>query len=232
MMNYRPSTTNARSILDTPAPSWLAKKPELAEPWARCLRSASKHGRLEDHDRGAILSNKESDFFLIIRGCVVVTSDPLEREAPPLFVSALQRGDIITPTIFQLVPVTLTVRSASTLLRVPKASLASFASEIGLCETLFMAVNMELTKLYAAAAQSVRLKDQDRILRVIESLALHSDAVITAVGNEVEVSKEEIRTLAGVQKRSATRAFHNLQEDGVIAFNGYKRVYYKGNISQ
>lgn len=39
-------------------------------------------------------------------------------------------------------------------------------------------------------------------------------------------SKEEIRRLAGVERRSATRAFNIFQEKGLVVFSGYKRFFF------
>lgn len=86
-----------------------------------------------------------------------------------------------------------------------------------------------MAQAYSRALSDSVGRDQDRIRRVLTMLASHPTAIDSKLGREVEANKQQIRDLAGVQKRSATRAFRALEESGVVSFYGYKRLFYREN---
>jgi CRP-like cAMP-binding protein len=200
--------THPISALDLPAPAWLLDVPEVSCEWAKLLIAASLHGRIETYARGTVLETSPHDLLLVLKGCVLAIAPPQHDDGHHVFISALRKGDIITPSINSRVRIGLHARSTTTALRVPQSAIPEYMSDVGV-----------LSKL---------LRDQAKILRVIEILASHPEAVNTTAGMEIEASKDEIRTLAGVHRRSATRAFHALVEAGIVSFNGYKRVYFTG----
>lgn len=213
------------SALDLPPPGWLKEAPEVSAEWASLLIAASRHGRIESYERGQALSTSPKDLLLILKGCVVAVATPLHDEGHQIFIGALRKGDIITPSISNRVRISLQARSSTVALRVPQSAIPEYMSDVGVLDKFFLALELELTRVYAEAATATLLKDQAKILRVIEILASHPDSISTSAGIEIEASKDEIRSLAGVHKRSATRAFHALVEGGIVSFNGYKRVY-------
>lgn len=216
------------AALDLPAPGWLKETPEVSSEWAKLLIAASLHGRIETYTRGTTLEISPTDILLILQGCALAIASPQHDDGHQIFIGALRKGDIITPTISNRVRIGLHARSTTTALRVPQAALPEYMSDVRISDKFFLALELELTRVYAEAATATLLRDQARILRVIEILASHPDAINTTAGMEIEASKDEIRSLAGVHKRSATRAFHALVETGVVSFNGYKRVYFTG----
>lgn len=76
-----------------------------------------------------------------------------------------------------------------------------------------MAAELNLLTKHATAASTVQMKDQDKIWRVVVNLASHPRCRVHRPGGvEVKATREEIRRLAGVERRSASRAFHLFQE--------------------
>ncbi|KZN20744.1 Crp/Fnr family transcriptional regulator [Pseudomonas sp. FW300-N1B4] len=220
--------THPISALDLPAPSWLKDAPEVSCEWAKLLIAASLHGRIETYARGKVLETSPHDLLLVLKGCVLAIAPPQHDDGHHVFISALRKGDIITPSINSRVRIGLHARSTTTALRVPQSAIPEYMSDVGVLAKFLFTLELELTRVYAEAATATLLRDQAKILRVIEILASHPEAVNTTAGMEIEASKDEIRTLAGVHRRSATRAFHALVEAGIVSFNGYKRVYFTG----
>ncbi|MNZ75359.1 Cyclic AMP receptor-like protein [compost metagenome] len=93
-------------------------------------------------------------------------------------------------------------------------------------EVVLMAAELNLLTKHATAASTVQMKDQDKIWRVVVNLASHPDVAHRPGGVEVKATREEIRRLAGVERRSASRAFHLFQEKGLVVFSGYKRFFF------
>jgi CRP-like cAMP-binding protein len=220
--------SNPISALDLPAPGWLKEAPEVSADWAKLLVAASLHGRIETYARGTEIETSPNDLLLVLKGCVLCIAPAQHDDGHHIFISALRKGDIITPSIFSRVRIGLHARSTITALRVSHTVIPEYMSNPGVLEKLFFAMELELTRVFAEAATATLLRDQAKILRVIEILASHPEAICTTAGMEIEASKDEIRSLAGVHRRSATRAFHALVESGVVSFNGYKRVYLSG----
>jgi CRP-like cAMP-binding protein len=192
------------------------------------LIAASLHGRIETYARGKEIEASPHDLLLVLKGCVLAIAPPQHDDGHHIFISALRKGDIITPSINKRVRIGLHARSTTTALRVPQTAIPEYMSDVGVLEKFFLALELELTRVYAEAATATLLRSQAKILRVIEILASHPDSVRTTAGMEIETNKDEIRSLAGVHKRSATRAFQALVEAGIVSFNGYKRVYFNG----
>lgn len=223
--------SNPISALDLPTPGWLKELTDVSAEWAKLLIAASLHGRIETYARGKELETSPHDLLLVLKGCVLAIAPPQHVDGHHIFIAALKKGDIVTPSINSRVRIDLQARSTTTVLRVPQVAIPQYMSDVGVLEKFLIALELEMTRVYAEAATATLLRDQAKILRVIQILASHPEAVNTTVGMEVEVSKDEIRFLAGVHKRSATRAFQALVGAGIVSFNGYKRVYFSGTTS-
>jgi CRP-like cAMP-binding protein len=189
---------------------------------------AEQSGELLEIERGSVFNQLPNHLYLILKGFVIAVTEVADDISAPFFVSALRRGDILSPTIMHSLPISFIARTSTLAICIPQTAIGNSAKQELLWERLCLALDSNLTRQYADTAQSSFQCDQDRILRVIEQLAGHPDAQRTQIGIEVEASKEELRMWAGVHKRSASRAFKNLVESGVASFSGYKRVMFLG----
>lgn len=214
-----------------PTPTWILNVTGLEESWLSCLKMAEQHGELLQIEHGNAFSQTPDHLHMILKGCVIAVTEVDEDISAPSFVCALRRGDILSPSIIESIPISFIARTTTLLISIPRSVLERDCNDSLLWERLCLALDTSLTRQYADAAQSSFQCDQDRILRVIEQLASHPDAQRTQIGIEVEASKEELRLWAGVHKRSASRAFRNLVESGVASFSGYKRVMLLGRTS-
>lgn len=211
-----------------PAPTWILNVPGLEDSWLSCLKLAERYGELLQVERGNVFRPVPDQLHMILKGCVVAVTELADDIPAPSFVCALRRGDILSPSIIQSIPISFIARTTTLVISIPREALDSDDKDSLLWERLCLALDTSLTRQYADAAQSSFQCDQDRILRVIQQLASHPDAQKTQIGIEVEASKEELRLWAGVHKRSASRAFRNLVDSGVASFSGYKRVLLLG----
>lgn len=214
------------TVLDVPAPEWIKHHPDLSPHWGELIICAKKYGRITQYEPGATITTTPGDLYLVINGCLIASTNPLSVPDAPIYISALKRGDIITPDICRKIPISLSARTNTTVLCIHSGSINDFAAEVSNSGQFLASLNIELAQKYAEAAQSLLLKDQDRILRVIANLATHPESKDTVDGIQIEIRREDVRKYAGVQIRSATRAFAGLSDSGVIKFNGYKRIYY------
>lgn len=214
------------SVLATPEPSWFKSSSLTAGSWASWLMMAHQYGRVVQHDSAVEVDANTGDFYILLSGTIVVSTEPQDPNIKPLFVDTLRRGDIIIPARHSNLIFSYVVRGSAELLKVPKDKFNAFINDMKNSEVVLMAAELNLLAKHAAAASTVQLKDQDKIWRVVMNLASHPEVAHRAGGVEVLATKEEIRRLAGVERRSATRAFNHFQESGRVVFNGYKRFFF------
>jgi CRP-like cAMP-binding protein len=213
------------AVLDTPAPTWFATAPH-AGSWSSWLVQGTHYGKVIDMGVKQPLVADTGDFFILLSGCIVVYGVSKEGSSKPVFVDALRRGDVICPLMHDQVKFIYETRTPAQLLRVSKEKYPAFMNDLRYSETVLLAAELHLMAKHSNAAQFHFAKDLERIKRVVNLLVQHPDSVHTPRGIEVHASKEEIRNLAGVERRSGSRAFKILEDEGVINFNGYKAFFY------
>lgn len=224
------------TILDTPPPSWFATAPH-AGSWSSWLVQGSHYGKIIDMGVKQTLVADTGDFFILLSGCIIVFGVSQESTSKPVFVDALRRGDVICPLRHDQVKFVYETRTPAQLLRVSKEKYQAFMNDLRYSETVLLAAELHLMAKHSSAAQHLMAKhssaaqfhfakDLERIKRVINLLVQHPDSTQTPRGIEVQASKEEIRTLACVERRSGSRAFKILEDEGMINFNGYKAFYF------
>lgn len=222
------SFVGSNGLMDVPAPSWIRTDVILFASWGQLLLAMIKHGAVETVRKGEQLCMKSSEFGLLINGGLYATDSPPGNESRALLIDFLRRGDLFTPTISGNLKITLTPHCKTTCLVVREATLGAFKSEFeawDMCEPILCA---EMAQAYSNAVSATIGKDQDKIRRVLSIMASHPTSIDSKLGREIEGGKQLIRDLAGVQKRSATRAFRNLEDSGEVSFYGYKRLFYRG----
>jgi hypothetical protein len=222
------SFVGSNGLMDVPAPSWIRTDAILFASWGQLLLAMIKHGAVETVRKGEQLSMKPSEFGLLIDGGLYATDSPPGNESRALLIDFLRRGDLFIPTISGNLKITLTPHCKTTCLIVREAALGAFKSEFeawDMCEPILCA---EMAQAYSQAVSASIGKDQDKIRRVLSIMASHPTAIDSKLGREIEAGKQLIRDLAGVQKRSATRAFRFLEDAGEVSFYGYKRLFYRG----
>lgn len=212
------------AVFDTPEPDWFQTSPQKGT-WASWLINSNFYGALiELPPKTPIASD---DFFIVVKGCVVAYGLSPDGVSRNVFVDALRPGDMIWPMHEKPVHFGFETRSTTHLISVPKAAYQDCIRSIGYSETVLMAAELSLMTKHSRAVQFLFAKDLDRIKRVITMLADHPDAHPTTHGIEVMAAKEEIRMLAGVERRSGSRAFKALQDEGTVRFRGYKSFFYR-----
>lgn len=214
------------AVLETPEPDWFKTSPQKGT-WASWLIHGNHYGALIEVPPKTPLSSDNGDFYIVLSGCIVAYAISPDGQSKSVFVDALRRGDMIWPLQSKQVKFAYETRSTTHLLAVPRAKYEEFMKANSYSETVLMAAELNLMTKHLQAAQFIFIKDLDRIKRVVSVLVEHPDARPTARGVEVQASKEEIRTLAGVERRSASRAFKILEDEGVLSFHGYKSFYYQ-----
>lgn len=220
------SFTGSTGLLDVPAPEWIAGDEALFSYWGMALMTMVCHGQIKTLRAGEAITLSSRQLGLMIDGGIY-TLDEQTLEERSLFVHFLRRGDWFKAMEGPAIDLQFVAHARSTVLIVDDASFDAFMREFSMSERLVQALDLQISKQYAAAAQTVGWKDQARLIRTIQMLAQHPTAPHTKLGREIESSKQNIRRLAGVQKRSATRAFNAMEKAGVVTFYGYKRVFYK-----
>jgi len=212
------------SVYETPEPAWFDNAPQRG-PWATWLVTGHHFGSVVELQARTPLDAGRGDFFVVLKGCVVSYGVSPETPNRRVFVDVLRHGDLIWPLRQKQVEFAYETRSHTYLLKVPRSKYAEYIKANPHSETVLMAAELDLMTKHSQAAHVQFSRDIDRIKRVIAMLVNHPDARATSRGIEVQASKEEVRTLAGVERRSASRAFKTLEEDGVIVFSGYKTFY-------
>ncbi|MDF9779227.1 hypothetical protein [Pseudomonas baetica] len=216
------------TLLDTPQPAWFGTAPH-AGSWGSWLLQGSAYGNVIDLSANQPLVADKGDFYILLSGCIIVHGVSPQSSSKPIFVDALRRGDVICPLRHDQVKFLYKTRTAASLLKVSKDKYQAFMNDLKYSETVLLAAELHLMALHSNAAHLHFAKDLERIERVVNVLVQHPDSTHTPRGIEVQASKEEIRTLAGVERRSGSRAFKTLEDEGVLFFNGYKAFFYKAS---
>lgn len=213
-------------VLDVPVPAWIATE-DLFAQWGSFLMALIKHGSMETVRRSSTLTLSEDEFGLLIDGGLYATEQPQHEDARCLLIAFLERGDLF-PASRDGHDLVLTSHGKSTCLVIREAALEGFKADFPSWELMSSRLISRMEQAQAQAHDEAEGRDQDRIRRVLKIMADHPTAIDSLQGREIEAGKQRIRDLAGVQKRSATRAFRALVEAGVVTFSGYKRLYFKG----
>ncbi|MPQ69316.1 Crp/Fnr family transcriptional regulator [Pseudomonas sp. MWU12-2323] len=214
-------------IMDVPAPSWIEGDEPLFSQWGQFLIAMIKHGTVETFRRTEAISMASSEFGLLIEGGVFATDEPKRVDGRRVLVQFFQRGDLFAAAVSSNLQFQLTPHCRTICLIVRERALDAFKNEFLSWARLRPLLNDGLAQAYSQALIETVGRDQDRIRRVLAMLAKHPTSTDTKLGSEIEAGKQLIRDLAGVQKRSATRAFQALVEAGCVEFHGYKRLFYK-----
>jgi hypothetical protein len=213
--------------MDVPAPSWIKNDDSLFRQWGHFLMAMIKHGTIETFRRAESIPMKSSEFGLLIEGGIFATDEPSDQDRRRLLVQFFRRGDLFTSTITTNLKFQMSTHSRTICLIVRESALEAFRNEFPSWDRLIPLLSAGLAHAYSQAVSETVGLDQDRISRVLAMLAQHPTAIDTKLGREIEAGKQLIRDLAGVQKRSATRAFQALTEAGCVSFYGYKRIFYR-----
>lgn len=222
----------SNGLLDVPAPLWIEDDEQLFGHWGSFILAMIKHGSVETLRRGDSLELEPSEFGLLIDGGLYVTDQPDSKEARTLLIQFLRRGDVFSTAIGGNLHLQLQTHCRTTSLIIREPVLAAFQCEFPYWERVFPKLIAGMAQAYSRAVCDTVGRDQDRIHRVLTMLANHPTAIDSKLGREIEANKQQIRDLAGVQKRSATRAFRALEESNAVSFYGYKRLFFRGMISE
>ncbi|HBO2935328.1 TPA: hypothetical protein L4R50_000324 [Pseudomonas aeruginosa] len=222
------SFVGSNGLMDVPAPKWIKADATLFASWGQLLLAMIKHGTVETVRKGDLLSMKQAEFGLLIDGGLYATDSPPCNEARALLIDFLRRGDLFSPAISSNLKITLSPHCKTTCLIVREDSLRAFKAEFEAWDMFEPILCAEMAQAYSQAVSASIGKDQEKIRRVLSIMANHPTAIDSKLGREIEAGKQLIRDLAGVQKRSATRAFRCLEEAGEVSFYGYKRLFYRG----
>lgn len=222
------SFAGSNGLMDVPAPEWIVNDDALFAQWGQFLLAMIKHGSVETVRRSQDLPMAQSEFGLLIEGGLYATDDPVSDDSRRLFIQFLKRGDLFSSAISTSLQLRLTPHCRTTCLIVRKGSLDAFKADFPAGDRLLPLLCAGMAQAYSHAVSESQGKDQDRIRRVLTMLADHPTAMDSKLGREIEAGKQQIRDLAGVQKRSATRAFQSLEQAGVVSFYGYKRLFFRG----
>ncbi|NVL48646.1 Crp/Fnr family transcriptional regulator [Pseudomonas syringae pv. actinidiae] len=217
----------SNGLLDVPAPKWIVEDETLFAHWGSFLLAVIKHGCVETVRRGESLELSSSEFGLMIEGGLYATDLPDNNESRTVLIQFLQRGDLFSTSIGGSLHLHLHPHCKTTCLIVRRSVFEGFNTEFPFWDRIFPLLCAGMAQAYSRAVSESAGRDQDRIRRVLTMLANHPTAVDSKLGREVEANKQQIRDLAGVQKRSATRAFRALEESGIVSFYGYKRLFFR-----
>lgn len=219
----------SNGLMDVPAPDWIVNNECLFAHWGSFLLAMIKHGSIETLHKTECLELATLEFGLLIDGGLYVTDSPNDDDPRTLLIQFLKRGDLFSTPISGGKHLQLTSHCKTTCLIIREQAFEPFRTEFPLWDSIFPLVSAGMAQAYSRALSDSVGRDQDRIRRVLTMLASHPTAIDSKLGREVEANKQQIRDLAGVQKRSATRAFRALEESGVVSFYGYKRLFYREN---
>lgn len=214
-------------IMDVPAPSWIEGDESLFSQWGQFLIAMIKHGTVETFRRTEPIPMESNEFGLLIEGGIFATDEPKNEDGRRVLVQFLRRGDLFAATISNNFQIQLTPHCRTVCLIVREGAMEGFKADFPSWEALIPLLRVGMAQACSRAVSETVGRDQDRIRRVLAMLAKHPTATDTKLGREIEAGKQLIRDLAGVQKRSATRAFHALVEAGCVSFYGYKRLFYR-----
>lgn len=217
----------SNGLLDVPAPQWIVEDDTLFAHWGSFLMAMVKHGSVETIRRTDTLALGASEFGLLIDGGLYATDLPDGNDGRTVLIQFLQRGDLFSTAIGGSLHLQFLPHCKTTCLVVRKDVFDAFKTEFPFWDRIFPLLCAGMAQAYSRAVVESAGRDQDRIRRVLKMLATHPTAVDSKLGREVEANKQQIRDLAGVQKRSATRAFKALEDSGIVSFYGYKRLFFQ-----
>lgn len=218
----------SRGVLDVPAPAWIINDDLLFSQWGTFLLALIKHGTVETIRRDQPLAMEPTEFGLVIEGGLFATDGSDAEGARVLLIQFLKRGDLFSPAIGNTLQMHLKPHCRTTCLVVRHSVIEAFKADFPAWDRLLPLLWAGMARAYSQAVTDSVGRDQDKIHRVLKLMAEHPTAIDSKLGREIEAGKQQIRDLAGVQKRSATRAFRALEDSGVVSFYGYKRLFYKG----
>lgn len=225
MTSYR--FAGSAGLMDVPAPNWVRDDPTLFSQWGMFLLTIIRHGSIETLRRADNLTLSPTEFAVVIEGGLYALDDSTKDDGRKLMVQFLRRGDLFSSTISNTLHLKLVAHCRTSCLVFRERAFDQFMDDFPSWERFSAPLKACMAQAYAEAVSSSVGRDQDRIRRVLALLANHPTATETPLGREIEAGKQQIRELAGVQKRSATRAFRALEEDGCVSFYGYKRLFYR-----
>jgi CRP-like cAMP-binding protein len=228
-------TTTPRNVqvLETPAPTYFSMSPLLEGSWASWLVTALSLGQSTTLRAGAVLHPAATDLYIVLSGCVVVTVIDRQHTSKPLFVTAMQCGDIIIRPRYSPMEFIYTAKGDVQLLHIHGPGYHQFKNAVKNSEAGLMAAELTLLALHGAAAHSLLQDEKSRLLRVAQSLAGHPEVPRTRGGVMVYSTKEELLCYAGIfNRRIGARAFKDLSDAGLIVFEGYKRFQYRTSEDQ
>lgn len=221
------SFAGSNGLMDVPAPNWINDDATLFAQWGQLLLAMIKHGTIDVLRKGEQLRLKPNEIGLVVDGGLYATDCNPGGDSRALLIDFLRRGDLFTPAISSNLQITLTPHCRTTCLIVREDSLCLLRSNFEAWDKCFPILCAEIAKAFTRAVSESQGKDQNKIRRVLSILAGHPTAIDSNLGREIEAGKQLIRDLAGVQKRSATRAFRALEDAGEVSFYGYKRLFFK-----
>lgn len=223
----------SNGLLDVPAPAWVEAEEAIFSKWGVFMVAMIKHGTVESLRRDEELQLEADEFGLMIDGGIfaLVESAPgpgnKDQALRSTLVSFLSRGDLFTAALSGAAIMQFRSNYKSTCLIVRQQALEAFRREFPTWASAQALLRTRTAEAYTQALLDTMGRDQEKIHRVLAIFAGHPTATKTEHGNEFEAGKQLIRDLAGVQKRSASRAFTALEDSGVVSFSGYKRICYR-----
>lgn len=227
LLSPAPASRSAQS-LDTPEPHYFSKTALLEGSWGGWLVAALGNGTTSSLRDGAVIHPAENEMFIVLSGCVVVTGIDTHHQSKPLFVMAMQRGDIIIRPQYSSIVFSYTAREDCLLLHLHGAGYRQFMRSVKNSAAGEMAAELTLLGLHGEAAQSLLLDAKQRLLRVAHCLASHPDVSRTRDGVMVKSTKEELLSYCGIfNRRIGAKAFKELHDCGAIVFEGYKRFVFR-----
>lgn len=213
------------TVLATPEPAWFHTSPQKSS-WASWLIQSNHYGSIIEIEPKEMIDTSTGDFYIVLQGCVTVSGVAPDRQKS-VFVDALRSGDIIWSLNQKSVVFEYETRTKTCLLKVAKRKHAEFNTGISYYETVLMAGELNLMTKHSLATQFHFANPVDRVSRVINILVQHPEALSSPRGIEVHASKEDIRHLAGLERRLSSQAFKTLEGEGTVNFSGYKTFFYK-----
>jgi hypothetical protein len=221
------SFAGSSGTMDVPAPLWIESDEVLFRQWGQFLVAMIKHGAIEYFQRAEMVALKPGELGLMIDGGVFATEEPSTQQGRRLLVQFFRRGDLFSSGLPTNLKFHFSAHCRSSCLIIRIAALEAFRAEFACWDRLDALLTARQAQAYSQAVSETVGRDVDRLRRVLGMLAEHPTSIDTKLGKEIEAGKQLIRDLAGVQKRSATRAFQALAESGCVNFYGYKRIFYR-----
>ena len=217
-------------LMDVPAPEWIRGEQSLFGQWGKFLLAMIKHGQVEIVRRNETLTMADDDFGLMIDGGLYALDSPGGDDARSFLIEFFARGDLFTSAITNTLHLRLTPHCKTVCLIVRQSAIEAFLCDFPSWVKIKPIMQARMAQAYSKAVSDAIGRDQDKILRILTMLARHPTAIDSKLGREVEAGKQQIRDLAGVQKRSATRAFSALVDSGCVSFYGYKRLFFREHL--